>query len=202
MHISTTHNLKSIYVAYFHFLMKYRIISRSKLCDTNSYRRIYTEEHFQANADVHNVNTTHKHCLYKTIVNLSCFQRTANYAVIKFVDNFQSDLQSLMNEKGCKITLKLYLNTLILLLMNTYCPENYASIWGLCRQVSWQYAVYVSLNCLMCNHCALWGFLCENFYCTVHMFWIYITYSTSYSHSGQLRIQGTQSNEKRCNVHK
>lgn len=54
--------------------------------------------------------------------------RTANYAVIKCVDNFQSDTESLMNEKGFKITLKSYLNTLILLLMNTYCPENYVSI--------------------------------------------------------------------------
>jgi hypothetical protein len=37
------------------------------------------EELFQMNADVHWVNTIHRHCLHKPVVNLSCFQKSAYY---------------------------------------------------------------------------------------------------------------------------
>ena len=70
------------------------------------------EEHFQTNADVHSVNTRHKHCLHKPTANLSCFQKSAYYAGINIFNNLPSDLKGLMNEKArFKIALKRYLNT-------------------------------------------------------------------------------------------
>ena len=53
------------------------------------------EEHFQTNADVHSVNTRHKHCLHKPIANLSCFQKSAYYAGISIFNNLPSNLKGL-----------------------------------------------------------------------------------------------------------
>jgi hypothetical protein len=53
------------------------------------------EEPFQTNADVHSVNTKHKRCLHKPIVNLSCFQKGAYYAGIRIFNGLPSDLKGL-----------------------------------------------------------------------------------------------------------
>jgi hypothetical protein len=64
------------------------------------------------NAEVHSVNTRHKHCLHKPVVNLSCFQKGVYYAGIRIFNALPSDLNGLMNEKTqFKIALKRYLNT-------------------------------------------------------------------------------------------
>jgi hypothetical protein len=53
---------------------------------------------------------------HKPTANLSCLQKSAYYAGIKIFSNLPSDPRSPMNEKAqFKITLKRYLNTLILL---------------------------------------------------------------------------------------
>jgi hypothetical protein len=49
---------------------------------------------FQSNADVHIVNTRHKHDLNKSTANISCFQRSTYYAGIKFFNNLAFDLIS------------------------------------------------------------------------------------------------------------
>jgi hypothetical protein len=56
------------------------------------------EEHFQTNADVHSVNTRHKHYLHKPTANLLCIQKSS-YAGIKIFNNMPYDLRSLLNEK-------------------------------------------------------------------------------------------------------
>jgi hypothetical protein len=59
--------------------------------------------------------TRHKHYLHKPTVNLSCFQKNTFYAGINIFNNPPLDHESLMNEKApYKITLKQYINTLIL----------------------------------------------------------------------------------------
>jgi hypothetical protein len=69
-------------------------------------------ECFQTNADVHRVNTKHKHYLPKPTVNISCFQKSTHYAGIKVFNNLPSDLRSLINKKAqFKIALKQYSNT-------------------------------------------------------------------------------------------
>jgi hypothetical protein len=73
------------------------------------------EQHFKTTADVHSVNTRHKHCLNKPTVNLSCFQKSAYYAEIKIFSNLPSDPTSLMNEKAqFKIALNWYLTLTLL----------------------------------------------------------------------------------------
>jgi hypothetical protein len=75
---------------------------------------ITNNEHFQTNADVHNVDTRHKHYLHKTTANLSCFQKRAYYAGITIFNNLPSDLTSFMNEKAqFKIALKRFLGRAI-----------------------------------------------------------------------------------------
>jgi hypothetical protein len=54
----------------------------------------------QTNAEVHSVNTGHKHCLHKPIANLSCFQKNVYYAGIKIFNNLPIDLKCPMNEKA------------------------------------------------------------------------------------------------------
>jgi hypothetical protein len=56
------------------------------------------EELFEMNADVHSVNTRHKHYLHKPIVNLSCFQKGANYAGIRIFNGLPSDLKGLIHK--------------------------------------------------------------------------------------------------------
>jgi hypothetical protein len=56
------------------------------------------EEHFQTNADVHSVNTRHKHNLHKPAANLSCFQKSTYYAGINIFNKMTSNLKCLMNE--------------------------------------------------------------------------------------------------------
>jgi hypothetical protein len=75
------------------------------------------EELFQTNADVHSINTRHKHCLHKPLVNLSCFQKGAYYAGVRIFNGLPSDLKGLMKEKAqFKIALKtIFKYTLILL---------------------------------------------------------------------------------------
>jgi hypothetical protein len=85
-----------------------------------SYKHIFSlknfltnnKEHFQTNADVHNVNKRHKHYFHKPTVNLSCFQKNAYYAGIKIFSILPSDLTSLINDKvRFKIARKRYSNT-------------------------------------------------------------------------------------------
>jgi hypothetical protein len=69
-------------------------------------------ENFQTSADVHIVNTRHKHRIHKPTANLSCFQKGVYYAGIKIVSNLPSDPKGLMNENSLfKTALKRYLNT-------------------------------------------------------------------------------------------
>jgi hypothetical protein len=58
------------------------------------------EEYFQANADVHSVNTRHKHYIHKSTANISCFQNSTYYARIKSFNNLSPDLKSFMSEKA------------------------------------------------------------------------------------------------------
>jgi hypothetical protein len=79
-------------------------------------------ELFQTNAEVHSVNTRHKHYLQPP-ANISCFLTSTYYAGIKIFNNLPPDLKNLMAEKArFKIALKRYLNFFnSTLLMNTYC---------------------------------------------------------------------------------
>jgi hypothetical protein len=61
---------------------------------------ISNQEHFQANSVVHSVNTRNKHHLHRPIANLTGFQKGTYYSDIKIVNNLQSSLKSLMNEKS------------------------------------------------------------------------------------------------------
>jgi hypothetical protein len=56
------------------------------------------EEYFQMNADVHSVNTRHKHCLHKPITILPCIQKIAYYAEIIILNNQTSNFKCFMNE--------------------------------------------------------------------------------------------------------
>jgi hypothetical protein len=58
------------------------------------------EEHFQTNADVHSVNTSHKGYLHVPTANFSCFQKSTYYAGIKIFNNLPPYLKSLLNEKA------------------------------------------------------------------------------------------------------
>jgi hypothetical protein len=85
------------------------------------------KQQFQTNADVHSINTRHKHYIY----NLSCFEKSAYYSGIKISNNLPSDLRSLINEKArFKIALKWYLYTHMhsTPLMNPYCLKSYSPI--------------------------------------------------------------------------
>jgi hypothetical protein len=84
---------------------------------------ITNKEHFQTNADVHNVNTRHKHYLHEPTANLSCFQKST-CAGIKIFNSLPSDLRNLMIEKErFKIALKQFLETGThsVVLVNTSC---------------------------------------------------------------------------------
>jgi hypothetical protein len=89
------------------------------------------------------VNTGHKHYLHKPIANLSCFQKSTYYSMIKIFNNMPYDLTSCMNEKAWfKIALKPYLHT-DMYLMNTYCLKSDSSILNLCKH---------ELTVLVCVH--------------------------------------------------
>jgi hypothetical protein len=72
---------------------------------------VTNNELFQTNADLHSVNTRHKHYLHKPTANLSCFQKGAYYDRIQIFNNLLSDLKSLKSERArFKMALKQYLN--------------------------------------------------------------------------------------------
>jgi hypothetical protein len=69
-------------------------------------------EPYQTNADVHSINTRHKHCLHKPAANFSCFQKNAYSTGIKIFNKLPLNIKSLMKEKArFKIALKRYLLT-------------------------------------------------------------------------------------------
>jgi hypothetical protein len=73
---------------------------------------INNQEHFQTKSAVHSVDTRNKHHLHRPVANLTCFQKRTYYAGIKNLNNLQSSLKSLVNEKAkFKVALKRYLNT-------------------------------------------------------------------------------------------
>jgi hypothetical protein len=109
LHVSDTDTLKSIYFAHFH-AFKFGIIFVCNSSDSKTLPCEYifslinfithNKEHFQTNAEVQSVNTTHKHYLLKPTPNFSCFQTNAYYAGIKRFNDLPSDLKHLMNEKA------------------------------------------------------------------------------------------------------
>jgi hypothetical protein len=95
----------------------------------SSIKFITNNEHFQTNADVHSINTRHKHYLHKPAANLSCLQKSTYYAGIRIFNNLPSDIKSLRKKKhdlnSTKTILKCTHSTL---LMNTYCLKSDSSI--------------------------------------------------------------------------
>jgi hypothetical protein len=67
---------------------------------------------FQTNSAVRSVNTRNRDHLHRPIANLSCFQKSAHCASIKFFNSLPLNLRSLMNKKvKFKVAVKRCLNT-------------------------------------------------------------------------------------------
>jgi hypothetical protein len=73
---------------------------------------IGTQEKFQTNSSVHNINTRNKHHLHRPVANLLCFQKGASYSGIRIFNSWPQIIINLKNEKTqLKVTLKKFLNT-------------------------------------------------------------------------------------------
>jgi hypothetical protein len=70
------------------------------------------QEYFETNSAIHNFNTRNRDHLYRSIANLSCFEKSAYCSGIRIFNSLPSNLRGLKNKKmQFKVALKRLLNT-------------------------------------------------------------------------------------------